>query len=83
MIRQMFLDYAAPAVAAATLGVVGTFTLGHSERITVLETENENAIDVQRELVRKVEDLRTIMVRVDTKIEERDRYEQRERERSR
>lgn len=81
--KQMMLDYAAPAVAAAMMGVVGTFTLGHSERISVLETENENAIDVQRELVRKVEDLRTIMVRVDTKIEERQRYEQRERERPR
>ena len=79
MIRQMFLDYAAPAVAAATLGVVGTFTLGHSERITVLETDNENSTEVQQELVRKVDNLTRIMVRVETKIEERERYEQRTR----
>jgi hypothetical protein len=76
MIRQMFLDYAAPAVAAATLGVVGTFTLGHSERITVLETDNKNSTEIQRELVRKVDNLTRIMVRVETKIEERERYEQ-------
>jgi hypothetical protein len=79
MIRQMFLDYAAPAVAAATLGVVGTFTLGHSERITVLETDNENSTEIQKELVRKVDNLTRIMVRVETKIEERERYEQRTR----
>lgn len=79
MIRQMFLDYAAPAVAAATLGVVGTFTLGHSERITVLETDNENSTEIQKELVRKVDNLTRIMVRVETKIEEREKYEQRTR----
>jgi hypothetical protein len=75
----MFLDYAAPAVAAATLGVVGTFTLGHSERITVLETDNENSTEIQKELVRKVDNLTRIMVRVETKIEEREKYEQRTR----
>jgi len=79
MIRQMFLDYAAPAVAAATLGVVGTFTLGHSERITAIETDNENSTEIQKELVRKVDNLTRIMVRVETKIEERERYEQRTR----
>lgn len=79
MIRQMFLDYAAPAVAAATLGVVGTFTLGHSERITVLETDNDNSTEVQKELVRKVDNLTTIMVRVETQIKEREKYEQRSR----
>lgn len=79
MLRQMFIDYAAPAVAAATLGVVGTFTLGHSERITVLETDNENSTEVQKELVRKVDNLTRIMVRVETKIEEREKYEQRSR----
>lgn len=79
MIRQMFLEYAAPAVAAATLGVVGTFTLGHSERITVLETDNRNSTEIQKELVRKVDNLTRILVRVDTKIEERERYEQRTR----
>lgn len=79
MIRQMFLEYAAPAVAAATLGVVGTFTLGHSERITVLETDNRNSTEIQKELVRKVDNLTRIMVRVDTKIEERERYAKRTR----
>lgn len=79
MIRQMFLDYAAPAVAAATLGVVGTFTLGHSERITVLETDNRNSTEIQKELVRKVDNLTRILVRVDTKIEERERYAKRTR----
>lgn len=79
MIRQMFLEYAAPAVAAATLGVVGTFTLGHSERITVLETDNRNSTEIQKELVRKVDNLTRILVRVDTKIEERERYAKRTR----
>lgn len=79
MIRQMILDYAAPAVAAATFGVVGTFTLGHSERISVLETDNENSTELQKELVRKVDNLTRILVRVETKIEERERYEQRTR----
>lgn len=79
MLRQAVIEYIAPAVAAATLGVVGTFTIGHSERISVLETENENGIEVQKELVRKVDNLTRIMVRVDTKIEEREKYEQRSR----
>lgn len=49
MIRQMLLDYAAPAAASATLGVVGTFTLGHSEMIKVLETDSGKSIEVQKE----------------------------------
>ncbi len=79
MLKQAVIEYIAPAVAAATLGVVGTFTVGHSERISVLETENENGTEVQRELVRKVDNLTRIMVKVETKLEEREKYEQRSR----
>jgi hypothetical protein len=80
VLRTTLLEYIAPAVAAATLGVVGTFTVGHAERLSVLETENSTGLEVQKELVRKVDNLTRIMVKVDTKIEERAKYEQRTRQ---
>lgn len=83
MIRQMFLDYAAPAVATAALGVVGTFTLGHSERISVLETESKNTKQVQEQMLSKLDEINTTTIRIESTLQERERYEQRERERPR
>jgi hypothetical protein len=79
VLRAHFLEYIAPAVAAATLGVVGSFTVGHAERLSVLETENSTGLEVQKELVRKVDNLTRLIIRVDTKLEEREKYEQRTR----
>ena len=82
MISSFMADYAAPIVVAAALGAVGTFGIDHSERITALETNRETSLDVQQELVDKVDALTSLVIRIDSKLEERERNEQRQYERS-
>jgi len=82
MISSFMTDYAAPIVVAATLGAVSTFGIDHSERISSLESNRETSFDVQRELVQKVDNLTNLVIRIDSKLEERERNEQRQYERS-
>ena len=83
MISSFMTDYAAPIVVAATLGAVSTFGIDHSERISSLESNRETSFDVQRELVQKVDNLTNLVIRIDSKLEERERNEQRQYEGSR
>ena len=77
MIPGFIADYAAPVVVATAIGVAGTIGIGHSERISSLETEAVNTTFVQRELLKKSDSMLVLLTEIETKLKERERYEQR------
>lgn len=68
MLKDVLLEYGAPIAVALTLGV-GNLTIGNSERIAVIETENKNMVQVQQEMIKEIKDLTAVVIRVDTKLE--------------
>lgn len=68
MLKDVLLEYGAPIAVSLTLAL-GGMGIKNTIGVAVLESETENMVQVQKEMIKEIKSLTIIISRVDGKLE--------------